>query len=122
MQPLVRVDGCILKENFCGQLIANVGMDANDCIFSIAFIAVEIKCIETWLWFVNLLKKHLCMENSYHWKWMSGKQKVCLSNSFMFPYLFANVYMFHNLVSLCFLQGLIAHLWSYSLGQSIVFS
>ncbi|CAH9058684.1 unnamed protein product [Cuscuta epithymum] len=75
-RPLIGLDGTFLKGKYGGQLLAAVGLDANNCIFPIAFSVVEIENTETWTWFINLIKEHLQMENPYNWTWMSDRQKV----------------------------------------------
>ncbi|XVF67888.1 hypothetical protein PTKIN_Ptkin10aG0158200 [Pterospermum kingtungense] len=39
--PLISLDGCFLKGYYGGQLFVVVGIDANDCIYPIAYAAVE---------------------------------------------------------------------------------
>ncbi|KAK8643560.1 hypothetical protein V6N13_012849 [Hibiscus sabdariffa] len=40
-RPLICLDGCFLKGHYQGWLLAAVGIDANDCIYPLAYAAVE---------------------------------------------------------------------------------
>ncbi|EPS66978.1 hypothetical protein M569_07797, partial [Genlisea aurea] len=55
-RPLFGVDGCFLKGKYEGQILAAVGMDANNNIYPIAYAVVERENQETWEWFLNLVK------------------------------------------------------------------
>ncbi|CAI9287937.1 unnamed protein product [Lactuca saligna] len=52
---VIGVDGCFLKGICRGQLLATIGMDANNHIFPIAWAVVEVENKETWKWFLDLL-------------------------------------------------------------------
>ena len=54
-------------------MLVVVGIDANDCIFYVAFVVVEIKSIKIWTWFINRLSEDINMKNSYSWTWMFDK-------------------------------------------------
>lgn len=75
-RPIIGVDGCWLKGPYGGQLLAAVGIDPNDCIYPIAWCVVGKENTVSWRWFLNLLAKDLEINNSYHWCFMSDKQKV----------------------------------------------
>ena len=75
-RPMVYLDGCWLKGTFGGQLLAATTIDPNDCILPIAWAAVNTKSTDTWSWFFQLLQQDLEMWNSYHWVFMSDRQKV----------------------------------------------
>ena len=53
-----------------------VGMDPNDCIFSIAMAVVEVESFVSWQWFLETLKAELGIINTYPWTIMTDKQKV----------------------------------------------
>ena len=91
-KPLISLDGCHLKGKYGGQLLIVVGIDAIDCIFSIAYDMVETKSIETWRWFIRKLN----IENPYSWTWMSNIQKVYLNAYFILVYW--NVYFIQYLL------------------------
>lgn len=73
---VISVDGCFLKGLYGGQLLTAVGVDANDSMYPIAWATVSRETKETWKWFLELLAEDLQMTNSYHWAFMSDRQKV----------------------------------------------
>ncbi|KAK8669744.1 hypothetical protein V6N13_107168 [Hibiscus sabdariffa] len=54
-RPIICLDGCHLKGYHGGHLLTAVGIDANDCIYPIAFATVESECHSSWFLFVQLL-------------------------------------------------------------------
>ncbi|XP_020087512.1 uncharacterized protein LOC109709617 [Ananas comosus] len=74
-RPIISVDGCFLKGKYHGRLLVAVGIDANDCIFPIAYAIVEVESTDTWSWFFQLLAEELNIWNSYTWTFMSDRQK-----------------------------------------------
>ncbi|BFG24864.1 hypothetical protein CerSpe_111370 [Prunus speciosa] len=54
-EPIIGVNGCHLKGHFSGQLLAAVGVDANDNTYPIAYATVELETKDTWSWFLELL-------------------------------------------------------------------
>ncbi|XP_039834350.1 uncharacterized protein LOC120695103 [Panicum virgatum] len=56
---VICLDGCHIKTKFGGQLLTAVGVDPNDCIFPIAYAAVEVESKATWKWFLETLKQDL---------------------------------------------------------------
>ncbi|KAG6409286.1 hypothetical protein SASPL_127323 [Salvia splendens] len=50
-EPLVGLDGCFLKGGYKAQLLVDVGIDPNDCIFPIAYGVVDVESRESWTWF-----------------------------------------------------------------------
>ncbi len=77
-RPIIGVDGCFLKGHYGGQLLAAVGLDANDCIFPIAYARVEVESFDSWHWFLSLLGEKLGIgeANSRDWTITSDRQKV----------------------------------------------
>ena len=73
--------GVISRKKFGGQLLTDVGMDPNDCIFPIAMAVVEIESFASWEWFLQTLKDELGIDNTYPWTIMTDKQKVNMSPS-----------------------------------------
>jgi hypothetical protein len=57
--PMLFVDGCHIKTRYRGQLLTAVGMDPNNCIFSIAIAAVEVEDTSNWSWFLDTLKSDI---------------------------------------------------------------
>ncbi|XP_051133113.1 uncharacterized protein LOC127252829 [Andrographis paniculata] len=72
---VVGVDGCWLKDSFGGQLLSVVGIDANHNIFPIVYAMVEVENKDSWLWFLERLKRDLDIEDGHNWTFMSDKQK-----------------------------------------------
>ncbi|XVF71656.1 hypothetical protein PTKIN_Ptkin12aG0057100 [Pterospermum kingtungense] len=65
-RPILSLDGCFLKGYYGGQLLVAIGIDANDCIYPLAYAVVESENYESWCWFLLLLKKDFKIGNSYH--------------------------------------------------------
>ncbi|KAJ3697435.1 hypothetical protein LUZ61_001140 [Rhynchospora tenuis] len=74
-RPIISLDGCFLKTRYGGQLLSAVGIDANDCIFPIAYAVVETENSASWKWFLQLLGNDLEVRNSHSWTFMSDRQK-----------------------------------------------
>ncbi|KAL4347998.1 hypothetical protein GQ457_17G020520 [Hibiscus cannabinus] len=47
-RPIISIDGCFLKGHFQGYLLAAVGIDANDCIYPLAYAVVESENTSSW--------------------------------------------------------------------------
>ncbi|XP_062119093.1 uncharacterized protein LOC133832818 [Humulus lupulus] len=58
-RPLISLDGCFLKGYCRGILLAAVGIDDNNSMFSIAYCVAEKENNEVWTWFLELLKDDL---------------------------------------------------------------
>ena len=76
-RKLVGLDGCHLKGPFGGQLLAAVGVDANDGMYPIAWAVVESETTESWTWFLELLSQDLKIQSDADWTFISDRQKVC---------------------------------------------
>ncbi|XP_012837504.1 PREDICTED: uncharacterized protein LOC105958046 [Erythranthe guttata] len=75
-RPVVGVDGCFLKGENGGQLLAAVGLDPNNNIYPISYAIVEGETKDIWLWFLKLVDSDLEIEQNQHtWTFMSDKQK-----------------------------------------------
>jgi hypothetical protein len=77
-RPVIGVDGYFLKGHFGGQLLAAVGRDPNDNIYSIALAVVETETKDSWSWFLETLVGDLGPKGYTGWTFISDKQKVCL--------------------------------------------
>jgi hypothetical protein len=77
-RPLICLDGCHLKTKYGGIMLTAVGIDPNDCIYPIAYVVVEVECLESWKWFLQTLKQDLDIQNTYPWTIMTDKQKVTI--------------------------------------------
>ena len=76
LRHFICFDGCWLKGEYGGHLLAATGIDPNDCIYPIAWAVVHNECTETWTWFLKLLKSDLEMWNSHDWCLMYDRKKV----------------------------------------------
>ncbi|XP_050237850.1 uncharacterized protein LOC126687349 [Mercurialis annua] len=85
-RSIISIDGCWLKGIHGGQLLAAVGIDANDCIYPVAWAIVDNENKENWLWFLRLLAEDLDIRNSYHWCFMSDRQKMKTSSRSLHEY------------------------------------
>ncbi|XP_022899235.1 uncharacterized protein LOC111412531 [Olea europaea var. sylvestris] len=74
-RQLLGLDGCFLKGNFGGQMLVAVALDANDCIYPVAYAIVETENARSWRWFVSHLGEDLRIVNSNEWTFMTGRQK-----------------------------------------------
>nr|XP_028956330.1 uncharacterized protein LOC114824095 [Malus domestica] len=72
---VIGVDGCHLKGPYTGQILTAVGVDGNNGMFPIAYAIVEIENKSSWIWFLELLKADLNIENGAAWVFISDKQK-----------------------------------------------
>eukprot|EP00257_Ricinus_communis_P013885 XP_015571430.1 uncharacterized protein LOC107260855 [Ricinus communis] len=64
-----------LKGVFGGQLLTAIGLDANDCIYPIAWCVVQKENKENWKWFLELPAQDVGITNSYQWVFMTDRQK-----------------------------------------------
>lgn len=46
--PIIFLDGCLIKINFGGQMLCEVGMDPNDCFYHLANVVLEVEFLATW--------------------------------------------------------------------------
>ncbi|KAK8650478.1 hypothetical protein V6N13_140116 [Hibiscus sabdariffa] len=61
-----------------GHILTIVGINANDCIYPIAYAVVDGKNNSSWLLFLELLAEDLRLANSYHVSFMTDKEKFIL--------------------------------------------
>ncbi|XP_010532362.1 PREDICTED: uncharacterized protein LOC104808385 [Tarenaya hassleriana] len=78
-RPIIGLDGCFLKWELKGELLAAVGRDANNGIYPIAWAVVRIENIENWLWFIQKLKSDLDLGEGEKLTITSDKQKGLLN-------------------------------------------
>ncbi|KAK5776067.1 hypothetical protein PVK06_044025 [Gossypium arboreum] len=79
---IIGLDGCWLKGYYGGNLVAAVGVDANNCIYPVAFAVVNSENKQSWFWFLELLQRDLEIDNSYNICFMSDKQKKVAKATF----------------------------------------
>ncbi|XP_020877679.1 uncharacterized protein LOC110227541 isoform X2 [Arabidopsis lyrata subsp. lyrata] len=53
-RPIIGIDGCFLKNNVKGQLLAAIGRDANNQFYSVAWCIVPIENADSWIWFIRV--------------------------------------------------------------------
>ncbi|KAL4385554.1 hypothetical protein GQ457_15G024530 [Hibiscus cannabinus] len=75
-RTIICLDGCHLKGYDQGHILAAVGIDANDCIYPIAYVVVDSENNSSWSWFLELLTEDLGLTNLYHVSFMTDKQKL----------------------------------------------
>ncbi|MBA0670276.1 hypothetical protein Goklo_023942, partial [Gossypium klotzschianum] len=74
-RPLIRLDGCFLKGSFKNEFLTAVRRDANNQMFPIAWVVVEVECTDSWAWFLSLLSTDLGLEDGYGYTIISDQQK-----------------------------------------------
>ncbi|KAL2484727.1 MuDR family transposase [Abeliophyllum distichum] len=74
-RQLVGIDGYFLKGTFGGQMLVAVALDANDCIYPLAYAIVERENTSSWRWFMRHLGGDLKIANCNEWTFMSDRQK-----------------------------------------------
>ncbi|KAK8701722.1 hypothetical protein V6N13_020101 [Hibiscus sabdariffa] len=64
-----------------------VGLDADDCLYPLAFAVVDSECESAWTWFLDLLKNDLELNNSHRISFMTDRQKGLMKSVMeLFPY------------------------------------
>lgn len=53
-----------------------MGRDANNQMYAIAWVVIEIKNTDSWKWFLALLEEDLDMSNNNDWILIYDQQKV----------------------------------------------
>lgn len=64
-----------MKTGHGGQLLAAVGIDANNCMFFLAWAMVDVENRINWTWFLEMLVFDVGMYNRRAWTFISNKQK-----------------------------------------------
>ncbi|XP_071937522.1 uncharacterized protein [Coffea arabica] len=72
---VIGVDGCHLRGPHPGMLLTAVGIDANDCIYPVAYAVVEVENKNSWKWFIEFLKYDLSISEQNSWTIISDRQK-----------------------------------------------
>ncbi|KAH7846841.1 hypothetical protein Vadar_018752 [Vaccinium darrowii] len=80
-RKIVGVDGCHLKGEYSGQLLAVIGVDPNNSMYPMAWCVLENENKDTWTWFITLLKMDLNITetNEHEWIFINDSQKGLLS-------------------------------------------
>lgn len=77
-RPVIGLDGCFLKWELNGDLLAAVGRDAENRMYPIAWAVVRGENKDTWGWFIKKLKVDLDLGNGENFTIISDKQKVTI--------------------------------------------
>lgn len=75
-RPFVGIDVCHIKLNNGAQILAAQSREANNNLFSIAFVVVESECTKSWTWFL------LCLEETIGQGEQFGGLGVHVSNGY----------------------------------------
>uniref|UniRef100_A0A1J3G5W3 SWIM-type domain-containing protein n=2 Tax=Noccaea caerulescens TaxID=107243 RepID=A0A1J3G5W3_NOCCA len=78
-RPIFGIDGCFLKSDAKGQLLAAIGRDANNQIYPFAWAVVQVENTESWLWFIRHLKNDLGLGKGDGFTVISDRQKGLLN-------------------------------------------
>ena len=65
-----------------GQLPVVIGVNANNCMFPIAYAVIEGEIKSSWTWFLEMLIEDLEINNQEQWTIISDKQKGLVPASF----------------------------------------
>ncbi|KAM1339410.1 hypothetical protein ACFX1X_038735 [Malus domestica] len=74
-RSVIGLDGCFVKGKHLGQILATIGIDANNGMFPLAYVVVEIENEDTWEWFLKMLIGDLGMSNTHGYAFITNKQK-----------------------------------------------
>lgn len=58
-RPVIGIDGCFLKGVCRGVLLTTIGRDGNGQIYPIVWTVVESEYLDSWTWFLQMLKSDL---------------------------------------------------------------
>ncbi|KAK8656724.1 hypothetical protein V6N13_098664 [Hibiscus sabdariffa] len=77
-RPVICMDGYYLKGYYKGHLLVDVGLDADECLYPLAFAIVDSECESAWTWFLDILKNDLELNNSHRISFMTDRKKMIL--------------------------------------------
>ncbi|GJY72247.1 mutator type transposase [Tanacetum coccineum] len=75
MRDLLGLDGCFMKGKYPGQLLTDVGVDANHGTYPLAYDVVEAETLNSWSWFPTCLGDDLDLTRDSNFTFMSDRQK-----------------------------------------------
>ncbi|KAK8613382.1 hypothetical protein V6N13_101144 [Hibiscus sabdariffa] len=98
--PVLSLDGCYLKWGFKGEILAAVGRDGNNQIFTMAWVVIEVENRETWVWFLKHILTNLEIGDGDRFTILSDMQKGLLEEIQMilpnFEHRFCARHMYAN--------------------------
>ncbi|CAA7044255.1 unnamed protein product [Microthlaspi erraticum] len=78
-RPIIGLDAAFMKWDVKGQMLAAVGRDGDNRIFPIAWAVVDVEDNPNWLWFMQLLKRDLGLEDGANITIISDKHNGILA-------------------------------------------
>nr|GEW68018.1 hypothetical protein [Tanacetum cinerariifolium] len=77
-REILGLDGCFMAGPWPGQILSEVGVDANNGIYPIAYAIVEAECKASWCWFLNLLGRILGLIHAIVSMFPSAEHRYCV--------------------------------------------
>ncbi|XP_050210068.1 uncharacterized protein LOC126660546 [Mercurialis annua] len=74
-RPIIGLDGCFLKSNCKGQLLAAIGKDADEQMYPIAWGVIDTENTSNWRWFLQMMTKELQLRDGSSITLISDMQK-----------------------------------------------
>nr|KAJ0208683.1 hypothetical protein LSAT_V11C400204100 [Lactuca sativa] len=74
-RELLRLEWCFLKGHLRGKILTAVGLDFNNGIYPIAYVAVEAKSKDSWTWFLECRCDDLELDASCNFTFVYDRQK-----------------------------------------------
>nr|GEV15013.1 hypothetical protein [Tanacetum cinerariifolium] len=71
-REILGLDGCFMSGLWPGQILTAVGVDANNGIYLVAYVIVEVESKASWCWFLNLLREDLGIEANFNYTFISN--------------------------------------------------
>ena len=62
--PVLCIDGTFLTGKYRGTILTAIGVDGNNQLLPVAFTFVESENMDSWLWFLQLVKQHVVVGRS----------------------------------------------------------
>ncbi|KAL2470848.1 SWIM-type domain-containing protein [Abeliophyllum distichum] len=73
-EKLIDLERYNLRGNYGGQLLSSVALDANHCIYNVAYTVVQKENNVLWQWFIAHLGEDLDIDNDSDWTFMIDRQ------------------------------------------------
>lgn len=78
---VIGLDGCFLKGQVKGELLTVIGRDANNQVYPIAWVVVDVENKPNWTWFIELLRDSVDLHDGRGLVVISDQHKVCFQYS-----------------------------------------